>query len=324
MNCRERFFHAMDGEEVDRVPVGFWHHFFGENWMGENNIRAHIAYYEELPLDFIKIMCDGYFEYPFSTPVETAADWRRIRPLGKNSAYIRDQIERAKRINDRFIAERACLYNVFVPFTVIRHSAGNEEVMEHLAQDKEAVREGMKVLAEDTQTLIRGLMEEAGCDGLYIPLQGGEYSRFTEEAYRELVAPFDKLIYDCANSYSDYNMSHLCAWAGDKNRLSLWKDVPVKAVNWAVFIEEMSLPEGREFFGGRTCVGGFDNRPGGILNVGSERQIKDYTKELIRGFGTTRGLILGADCTIPADIDPAHIRWVAEAAEEYGKGEETK
>ena len=50
----------MDGKEVDRVPVGFWHHFFDENWTGINNINSHIKYYEELPLDFIKIMCDGF------------------------------------------------------------------------------------------------------------------------------------------------------------------------------------------------------------------------------------------------------------------------
>ena len=49
-------------------------------------------------------------------------------------------------------------------------------------------------------------------------------------------------------------------------------------------------------------------------------EIKAYTKKLIDDFGTTKGLILGADCTIPADINPDHIRWVIEAAEEYGSG----
>ncbi len=318
MNYRERFFNAMDQKHVDRVPVGFWHHFFDENWTGINNINSHIAYYNELPLDFIKIMCDGYFEYPFSTKIETVSDWKRLKPLGKDSEYVRGQVERAKIINGHFIAERACLYNVFVPFTVIRHSLGDEPVMAHLKEDPEAVKEGMKLIAEDTVTLIRALMEEAKCDGLYLPLQGGEYDRFTPEEYEAIVRPFDKMIYDLANEYSDYNMSHLCAWAGLKNRLSLWKDVPVKAVNWAVFIEELSLAEGREFFGGKTCVGGFDNRPQGILNTGTEKEIKDYTKKLIDDFGTTRGLILGADCTIPATISPDHIRWVIEAAEEYG------
>ena len=94
-------------------------------------------------------MCDGYFEYPFAEKIEKASDWRKIRPLGKDSEYVRGQIERAKAINDHFIAERACLYNVFVPFTVIRHTLGNDLVMAHVKKDVEAVQEGMKVIAEE-------------------------------------------------------------------------------------------------------------------------------------------------------------------------------
>lgn len=317
MNYRERFFNAMDQKPVDRVPVGFWHHFQGENWTGQRNIDSHIKYYKEVPLDFLKIMCDGYFEYPFSEKIEKASDWDRLRPLGKDCEYIRGQIERAKAINSIFRQDKVCLYNVFVPFTVIRHSTSSEMIMAHLKENPKGIHHAMRVIAEDTIDLIRGLMEEAQCDGLYLPLQGAEYGRFSKEEYDETAGPYDKLIYDLSNYYSDYNVSHMCAWAGDKNHLEYWKDVPVKCVNWAVSIEGMSLPEGRKFFGGKTCMGGFDSRSTGLLNTGTEEEIKAYTKKLIKEYGTT-GLILGADCTIPEHIDTDHIRWVVEAAEEYG------
>ena len=316
MNYRERFFAAMDQKPVDRVPVGFWHHFSGMRGIGQNAIDNHIEFYKKNDLDFLKMMCDSYFEYPFSCRIDTASDWARIRPLGKNSEYIRGQVERAKAINGVFQADKVCLYNVFVPFSVIRHSTSNDMVMAHLRENPKAIRHAMKVVAEDTVDLITALMEEAGCDALYIPLQGGEVNRFTREEYEELVQPYDKLIFDVANFYSDYNIAHLCAWAGTPNQLELWQNVPVKCVNWAVSIENMSLTEGRKFFGGKTCLGGFDNRPGGILMTGNEEQIKSYTKELIRSYGTT-GLILGADCTISEDIDEDHLRWVIEATKEY-------
>lgn len=317
MNYRERFYAAMDQKPVDRVPVGFWHHFEGENWTGQKNIDSHIEYYRQNKLDFLKIMCDGYFEYPFSHKIETASDWGRIHPLGKDSEYVRGQIERAKAINDIFQAERVCLYNVFVPFTVIRHSTNSDMVMAHLKENPKAIHHAMKVVAEDTLDLIRGLMDEAQCDALYLPLQGAEYGRFTREQYDEVVRPYDKLIFDVAGFYSDYNIAHLCAWAGDPNQLDFWRDVPVKCVNWAVTIENLSLPEGRKFFGGKTCLGGFDSRKQGLLYTGTEEEIKRYTKQLIKSYGTT-GLILGGDCTIPADIDCERIRWVIEATEEYG------
>lgn len=320
MNYRERFFNAMDQKPVDRVPVGFWHHFFQEDGsfvVGQANIDGHLKFMQETGLDFVKIMCDGYFEYPFSTKIQTAADWGRLKPLGKDSPYVSEQIERAKILCDTLQADRACLYNVFVPFTVIRHSTSSELVMAHLAEDPEAVRHGMQVVAEDTIDLIRGLMEGVGCDGLYLPLQGAEYGRFTREQYDEVVRPFDDLVFDLAQYYSDYNIAHLCAWAGDKNQLDFWRNVSTKCVNWAVSIEEMNLVEGRRFFGGKTCLGGFDNRPQGILASGTKEEIQTYTKQLIRDFGT-RGLILGADCTIPATIDYERIRWVVEASEEMG------
>ena len=121
------------------------------------------------------------------------------------------------------------------------------------------------------------------------------------------------MIYDCANSYSQYNMSHLCAWAGDKNRLDLWKNVPVKAVNWAVFIEEMSLSEGREFFGGKTCVGGFDNRPQGILNTGTKEEIEAEVKRLVEA-SSKRGYIIGPDCSIHDELPEERIKWIVDAA----------
>lgn len=320
MNYRERFFNAMDQKPVDRVPVGFWHHFFNQDGSfvtGQENVELHKKFVHETGMDFMKGMCDGFFEYPFSNKINTAADWGRLRPLGKDSPFVREQIERMKAINASMQADRACLYNVFVPFTVIRHSTSSEQVMAHLRENPAAVRHAMQVVAEDTMDLIRGLMEEAGCDGLYLPLQGAEYDRFTCEEYSSIVRPFDKIVFDLAQYYSDYNIAHLCAWAGDKNQLAFWRDTPAKCVNWAVAIEEITLPQGRKFFGGKTCLGGFDNRPQGVLSSGTREEVKAATKQLIKSFGTT-GLMLGADCTIPATIDYERLRWVVEASEEFG------
>ena len=43
-----------------------------------------------------KIMCDGYFPYPVPESVKAPADWKSLKPLGKDHPFIRDQVERAK------------------------------------------------------------------------------------------------------------------------------------------------------------------------------------------------------------------------------------
>ncbi len=64
MDKRTRVLNAMNKKEVDHVPVGFWFHFGGEEAVGDACVQAHLKYYRETDLDFVKIMCDNYFPYP--------------------------------------------------------------------------------------------------------------------------------------------------------------------------------------------------------------------------------------------------------------------
>ena len=98
MDKRTRVLNAMNGKEVDHVPVGFWFHFAGDEAMGEACVQAHLRYYRETDLDIVKIMCDGYFPYPLPG-VEKVSDLARHHPLGPDHPFIREQVERAKRIS---------------------------------------------------------------------------------------------------------------------------------------------------------------------------------------------------------------------------------
>lgn len=319
MDKRTRVFNALDQKPVDHVPVGFWYHFGGEQAVGEGCVKAHLDYARDCDLDMIKIMCDGFFPYPVPADVKTAADWKKLKPLGAEHPFIRDQVWRAKRIVEEAGNEYPVFYNVFAPFSSIRFGAGEERVMADIREDKLAVMHALDVIAQDNALLAELLITQAGCDGVYYCVQGGEEGRFTPEEYREMIAPSDLYVLEHANRFSAYNIMHCCGWAGAKNQLALWKDYPVKCINWAVYVEELSLEDGRYFFGDRACLGGYQSlhREGqthaGILHNGTEAEIKAYTRELISRFGK-RGLLLGADCTVNSDIEHERIRWVVEAA----------
>ena len=69
---RELVFKAIRGEEVERVPVGFWFHFvtLEEKGQGLNNprifqksVEGHRKYVERIHPDFVKMMSDGFFIY---------------------------------------------------------------------------------------------------------------------------------------------------------------------------------------------------------------------------------------------------------------------
>lgn len=187
--------------------------------------------------------------------------------------------------------------------------------MEHLKEDPEAIMYALDVIAQDNALICELLITEAGLDGVYYCVQGGEKDRFTVEEYKKYIAPSDLYVLEHANRYSENNILHCCGWAGLPNNLELWQNYPAKAVNWACFIENVDLTEGKKFFGDRCVLGGFDNRATSLIVNGTEEEIKAYTKELIEKSGKT-GVMIGADCTLPATIDVKRIGWVVEAAKE--------
>ena len=313
MDKRTRVFNAMDKKEVDHVPVGFWYHFSGEEAQGERCVQAHLDFYRETDADIIKIMSDGFYPYPITAKIEKASDWYNLKPLGKDHPYIQGQVWRAKRIQEEVGGECALFYNIFPAFSQLRFELGDELVMQHLREDKDAVLSALEMVTQDTVSLVEQVITEAKMDGVYCSVQAAELWRFSYEEYREIVTPADLKVINRANELSDYNILHFCGWAGDKNRLEVWRDYPGKTVNWAVHVEDLSMEQGREYFGGRCCLGGFANTRPAPIFYGTKKEIADFTHGLINSFGKT-GLIIGADCTIPAEVSNERMAWVVEAA----------
>ena len=164
---------------------------------------------------------------------------------------------------------------------------------------------------------MEGLLEEAGCDGVFYSVQNAEITRFTYDEYRSWVTPSDKKVLAQANTPGHYTILHCCGWdadeAGTTNRMEVWKDYESAAVSWAMYVDHLDPVQIREFFGGRAAWGGFDNRRCGVLYRGDKEAIEEETRRII-ALGGKKGFILGPDCSLPDDIDPEHIKWVLETA----------
>ena len=314
MTRRERVIRAMQNQPVDRPPVGFWFHFSKEDSLGQRCVDAHLRYYNNVDVDIAKLMCDGYFDYPnpVAKAVKEPGDWYAMKPLGPDSEFIRGQVERAKAVKAGLKSDCLVLYNVFAPFSSIRFGTSDELVMRHLREDPKAIEYALDVIAQDNALLCEKLITEAGIDGVYYCVQGGEKNRFTPDEYRRYITPSDLKVLEHANRFSGYNVLHCCGWAGIPNNLEVWRDYPAAAINWACFIENMGLSEGKEFFGGKCVLGGFDNRATGLMYNGTREEIQEFTRELVQRSGST-GVMLGADCTLPATVDVNHIQWVVDA-----------
>ena len=60
-------------------------------------------------------------------------------------------------------------------------------------------------------------------------------------------------------------------------------------------------------------LGGFGNLDTDVLYRGSRAEVEAETRRILATAGRT-GVLLGADCTVPRDIDRNRFAWVREAA----------
>ena len=315
MNKRERVIAAFKGQETDHVPVCMWQHVPEKYWADDDLFaECQLNAYKNTDVDFMKLSGDKYFPWPSPVldRIEKAEELYRLEPLGPNHPHIRGQIERTKKIVAGLKGECVALYLVFVPLSCLRLKIGYPKMMQLIRENPDAMKYACNVIAEDQKLLVNGIIREAGADGIFYSVQNGEVDRFTYEEYRDWVTPSDKAVLDYANSISDMNAIHFCAWEGTPNRLSVWEDYHAPVISWSRYMDIPDIREAKKHFG-CTVWGGFDNRPGTFLYTASREEIEKETANLIQQGGK-QGYILGADCSIHDELQEERIRWVAEAA----------
>ena len=319
-------------EKPAYAPVGFWHHFVSfHDHYGYQDPKVYDAvvtgqkkFIDDVDPDFLKIMSDGFFGHPSvcRKTVKTADDLAEIKSVGPDHEWITRQVEYVKDICDYAGDGMYKLYNIFSPLQYIRlrFEEFDEDFKKFTGLFKsapDAMVHAANEIAKDVNILVDRLFEETKVDGVYYSVQSVQDKwTFNKARHDEIVRPLDLKVLDNIARHSSKNMIHICGYFGYTNDLSWYKDYPVQAFNWAVYSENVSVAEGKKIFDGKPVLGGFDNRPCGILHWGGEAQIKAYTRQLLENAGTSR-LILSADCSVQKDTPAAHRRWVAEASAAY-------
>lgn len=329
MSKKQFVFDAFDNKPTERVPVGFWFHFAPDNLFDDSpeiiqqNIDGHQKYYDEFQPDFIKLMSDGYFTYPNPTltKVESAEDLKKVKS-GLVDEWIDLQVGLVKELTGRFGEKVATFYNIFAPATflefVLLASKSKLTLAKLIKENPEELAYALNEIKKDLSKLAVEVITDGKADGIYLSAKNIQDPSVTKEEYLKYVTPSEQGVLNAANAVSDYNLLHICGYEGARNDLTTYKDYDVKVINWAVTVEQVSLKEGKELFGGRAVIGGFANTTEGLLYTGTKEEIETYTKQLLDEAGTT-GVILGADCTIPSDTPLERLEWVRETAANYGK-----
>jgi uroporphyrinogen decarboxylase len=205
-------------------------------------------------------------------------------------------------------------YNIFcfgTTFAFMQEGDGEEFLAQLIREEPEVVKKVSHVVSGDLARMSRRLIQEAHVTGIYFSLRN--IKGISRALYERVIEADEKYILNQAHEAGGLNILHICGYEGHRNDISWYRDYDFQAVNWAVDTEKIPLGEGRRIFKGKTVMGGFGNTDKDVLYRGSREQVEEETERIIREAGS-QSLILGADCTVPRDIDIERFEWVRSKA----------
>ncbi len=312
MDKRELLQAVLNGEEPERIPCAFWHHFSDEDKFGENAVKAHLHFYAQTDVDILKVMNEHM--YRLEGRVEKPGDWKNVRPIPfERTPYppLLSLIQEIRRRTGGEVPILATIHGVFVSayHATEKGNFSNPDniISSHMKADPEAVSKGLSAIAETLGDVCERCLE-AGADGIYYAALGAEEYRFAPGIYETYIKPHDIAVLERIRGRG-IGVLHICK---DKVRLPVFQGYPADIVNWAVYDCSYPLASGRDLFPDMTLLGGFDDRSG-LLVDGSGEEIAREVRRIVRQVGR-RKLILGADCTLPGDVAYGRVRAVLKEA----------
>lgn len=331
MNKKERFLNVLANKPVDYVPVAFFHHFTAQNeWFRgmqdeavfEKNIEGHRIAREKFDPDVIKVMNDSLMIMPVDMSfVKCAADLRKLEPPRRGSAFFEKSKELTNRVLEIYSDSEAPKFVTgFAPIMVLKMGLGEAlgtdgkpRTQVLLEEDPDSFVEGLRIIGESIKELDEALIKECGADGVYFSVNNQSHF-IPDDLYVRYVGPGEKDVIAHANTLSDINLLHICGYAGKANNLEMFRDYEAPGINWAVHAEGVTLSEGKKLFGGKAVFGGFEQAT--VIYTGTREEIEEYTFRILDEAGQV-GIMIGADCTVPTDIDDTRLEWVRQACIKY-------
>ncbi|MFZ2811059.1 MAG: uroporphyrinogen decarboxylase family protein [Lactococcus raffinolactis] len=322
---RVRFQAVLDGEAVDRIPTGFWYHFFKDELVEAtsqadliaDNVTGHQKFISNFEPDFIKLMSDGYFHYPNASKWRKASDEEllAVTSIGKDHVWLTEQAELVKSQHAKFSEDIFSFYNIFAPATYLKFALGGDDQLVNFVNghSKQAIQHIFDIVSQDIADLAVAVIKQGSADGIYYSTQNIQ-STSDQTIFNQWVKPSDLTVLKAAKAAGGTNVLHICGYEGASNRLTDFSDYPADIVNWATAVEGVTLSQGRSIFPNQVLLGGFGNTTKDVLYQGTIDDIAAATQAIITAFGDDTRFLIGADCTVPRDIDLKHLQAARKAA----------
>jgi uroporphyrinogen decarboxylase len=281
MTGKQRVDRALKGQDVDRSPFTYWHHFGLQKLPGERLAEATLAFHRQFRTDLVKVMSD----YPFPKP---GGKWHELKVV--NNPFP-EQLRALELIRDGLRGQAHFVETIFNPWNVAEKMSSPEDVLQLKAENPKALEVALEAIAESEAGHARKAVA-AGASGVFLAIANAQDGIMTQEDYARFSEPFDRLILE-AVSGAPLNILHL---HGDKVYLDRFvKGWPVAAINYSNFGTGRTVAAMRAQYGG-VLMSGLDEKNFRQL---SEADLRKQWEAARAAAG--KKFILTPGCSVPND-----------------------
>ncbi len=321
MNKKERVDAAMRGDQVDRIPASMWGHDFVREWNMQAFAEAMVENFTRYDWDYMKVNPRACYHVedwgvkvrpsgePFkapvfeSSPIKSAADWKRIRPLEPDRGVLGEQLRALQLINHSVGYDAYFVQTIFCPLGVAKYLAGNknEPVLQTLREDRAAMHAALRVITETFTAYAIACMEQ-GASGIFYATNGwASASMLSADQYREFGEQYDLEFLDAIKSRSKFNILHNC---GTHIYFDQLAEYPVQAISWDAKAEgnpDLGAGKRRSV---RAVMGGISQKT--TLKNGSPEQVREEVSQAIELTDGTH-FLLAPGCSIPPETPTRNL-----------------
>jgi hypothetical protein len=304
LSHKERVDRALLGQDLDRPPFTFYHHY--KRPTAQLEAQDHLEFHRTYNTDIVKVMND------FAYPQSTAGKWYELKPL---DSPFPDQLATLKLVHDGLNGDAYFIDTIYGPYMTamilfqsqpqFANLGKSEEVQDeqitslHDFQQKnpEAWHGALEAITQSTINHIRHA-KDIGASGALVSIfnAGSKFGPVAD--YEQYTRPYDKRVFD---ALADTKLTVLHLHYLEKPFLDQFRDFNAPVIQYSVKTSGLPISEVRKQFS-QPIAGGVDEIDYEKLTVAEMR--KQWT-EAREQAGVK--YIAAPGCSVPNNSTPEEL-----------------
>lgn len=323
MTKRERVMAAIEGKEVDHIPLSIWYHLPQYDQdpiaLAEEQIRLaklynldlikmmpfgnYVAQDYGLSVDFFCTKTKAAFERKFG--IENVEEWKQLEPLPATYGTYGKQLQLSQQMSKQLKEDIPFVQTIFTPITVAKKLAG-PRVFEDMRNYPDYLHQALQAITQTTINFVKANIE-AGVSGFFLATQCASSDYMTMEEHVEFGEKYDLQVIQAFADETPFNILHI---HGPNTYFEELTKYPVNCINWHDRWVAPDMVLARKLTN-KCLMGGINEK---WLEHARYEDVAEHLQQAVEAAGRQK-LILAPGCCVEMDTPEVNLLAASVAAQ---------